>query len=583
MPPLPRMSTTVLERLVRERRGQSAATLRRDAERAEALAADIEPAGTYPEDFVVFRVTGSRPSIDRPAMLRGAELLADLSAFVERLSHTARFSVRDVRSAAGGDGALDADGICRRWKVSRRTVERYRRQGLVAWRALGDDGKPRLLFRAKAVDAFERRNGEVLRRAGSFSRIEPEIEAKILRRALRYRRRFGCTINQAARRLGERFNRSQEAIRLLIRRSEARGALGAERIFNDPAPLTARQRRVIFRAMLRAIEPTRIARRYRKPRGSVQRAFNLERAERLRGLLASGALAAHRGPTFDRPDAPEVILGAAPAHSGLGGASETDLLRFVESASTPVVPVGVEESLRAVAYNYLKDDVGRRIAALDRLFPSTTELDVIETRLRWAARLKAELLRPELRLVVQNLEAGLGCSLKDLRAAEARAVIEAALERACAALDSFDPFKGRGRIASPLGVAVNKLAAKWVRERAIDLPLPAKPGARKPGRATPRLTAGTPIEDWTRRVEPWQKFVEPDRRLRPALAALDAACIAVLARRFGWQGPGNEKGEAPLTVGDLSKVMKWSRIRAAKEDRRALAAALAAVRGGHGR
>ena len=66
----------------RERHPASA----RQLERAEQLAAEVDPTVNYPEDWVIFRVTGYRPQMDAPAIVVGEALLGDISVLVERLS-----------------------------------------------------------------------------------------------------------------------------------------------------------------------------------------------------------------------------------------------------------------------------------------------------------------------------------------------------------------------------------------------------------------------------------------------------------------------------------------------------------------
>jgi hypothetical protein len=43
--------------------------------------------------------------------------------------------------------------------VSRKTLERWRREGLVARRVMGGNGKPRLVFAVASVERFEKERG----------------------------------------------------------------------------------------------------------------------------------------------------------------------------------------------------------------------------------------------------------------------------------------------------------------------------------------------------------------------------------------------------------------------------------------
>ena len=89
--------------------------------------------------------------------------------------------------------------------------------------------------------------------------------------------------------------------------------------------------------------------------------------------------------------------------SGLGVRGERDLLRFVESAREGGVVLGVVERRGGRRIGLWWRGRGR-IAGLPRHGAGATELDEIETDLRWAARLKAELVRSQLPLLVRVFE-----------------------------------------------------------------------------------------------------------------------------------------------------------------------------------
>lgn len=559
MPPLARLRIGALDDLARQLRFAPAETLRRQLERAEALAADIDPDLNYPEDWVVFRITGYRPETsDEPATLVGAALLAEMSALVERLSDAARLRWDDPRAGP----TLDPAQLCERWNVSRKTLDRYRRRGLIARRVVGENGKPRLAFPLDAVERFEARERERIDRAAGFTRIDPDLEARMIRRASVYRRRAGCTLNGAALRLARRFGRSHEAVRQLLRRHDAAAETP---IFSGPAPLTPRRRAAAWRALRRGIPPAKIARRYQRTRGSIIRAVNVERTRRLRELA------------LHPPHAPAdaSVLAAPAATSGLGAPGETDLLRLIETARRAEPPPAPAERARVAAHHHLLARAAAAIAALSPDAPSGAALDAIETDLRWAARLKAELVRSQLALMVRTLEGILGRPPELVRGTTLLPLVEASIAAIADAAAALDPARG-GRLAAPAGLAIQRAAAAWARAHSAEL-------GRLPGRAAPALPSGIPIEDWTRRIAPWQLepaahgppvrgWLEPDARVRAALPRLDADAAALLARRYGWDGA------PPSTLAQLAQERGTTVMKVAEAERRAIRAALAHVR-----
>ncbi len=277
MPAFSKLNIAALDDLARQLRFAPAETLRRQLERTRELAAEIDPKVTYPEDWVVFRITGYRPEIAEPAAFAGAALLADACGLVERISAAAKLRQEELDAAA----YLEIDPLCVRWGVSRKTVERWRRMGLVALRVRGKQGKPRLLFPIESVERFERLEGARVGHAAGYSRIGPDLEERMLRRAAAYAK-LGCTLNQSAGRIARRYGRAVETVRQLLKRSDA------GRAFAGRGPASAHKRELIARGSWLAVEPAELARRLGRTVAAVRRVADDERTAALRRSLGVG-------------------------------------------------------------------------------------------------------------------------------------------------------------------------------------------------------------------------------------------------------------------------------------------------------
>lgn len=511
---------------------------------------EIDPEINYPEDWIVFRITGYRPEIREPATFVGGALLADVSGLIERLSSAAKIHESELEPGQ----FLDVDEVCARWKVSRKTLERWRRQGLVARRVRGENGKPRLAFSTAVVERFEQG------RAGSaehgYSRIGAQLEARMLRRAGAYAK-LGCSLNQAAKRISARYGRAHETVRQLLKRHERTGALFAHR-----GPATERERRLMARAAWACIEPAVIARKLDRSSAAVHRVLNDERAERLR-MLAE--MIGGSGPGFTGDQS---VLEPEPVRSGLGEAGPTDLLELVRGARAAGVPLGVVERAQGLAHRFLLARVQGLIADLPAHGARATALDRIETDLRWACRLKTELVRSQLPLLVRVLESSLGKPLEEVRSGRLGPLLQGALGAIGDAVDAYDPDKG-GRLAAGAGIGLNRIAAKFVREQAIE------PPSRT--RAVGMLGPGVRVDDWTRRVSPWQTWrghawLEPRSLVRAGLRGLGETERQLVCARFGW-------GPAPATLVEIAARMGLTVMRAAAIERAALRACLRAGSG----
>jgi len=556
MPPLTRLRIPALADLARQLRFTPTEALARDIDRAEALVGELHPGRAYPLDWIVFRVTGYRPEMGDPPLIVGSALIGDLSALIERLCEAGGMTWEQL--ARNDPGLVDADALCVRWNVSRKSLDRYRRKGLVARRVRGPGGRPMLAFTSRAIDAFGARNGDLIARASGYSRIDPDVEREMIRRAERYRRRLGLSLNETARRLADRFGRSHEAVRQVLRRHDERAAgEGWGAIFAESGPMSRRQREAIFRCWRRAIEPRLIAGHFGRTSATVNRVIGQRRAQLLRGL----DLVAPASASPDRPGADEDLLAADPVRTGLGAPGQTDLLALIESARVQGAPDASVERTRTRAQVVLVHRAARMIEEMSPSAPSPTMLDEIETSLRWAARLRAELVRSQLGLMVNTIEGSIGRPLDRCRPEATRTLVIRCLEAMSGAAGRFDPLHG-GRLAAPCGIAVTRVAGDWSRE--------------DPGRhsgAKPVLRPGVWIPDWTLRVAPWQGWLEPDARIRGILDRLDPDLRRILIERFGWGGP-------PQTLARIAAARGRKPMHLARLGRRAIREALRLARQG---
>lgn len=526
MPKLSSIRLDALSDLVAELRYTPRDALRRCVERTESLAMEIDAATTYPMEWVVFRVTGYRPKDAPEEMVVGEALIADLSSMLEHLSEVAEIGEADL-----GSETLSTEDLMERWGVSRRSIERYRRQGLVARRYQDTSGVTRLAFSADVVEAFEDRRGDRLERARSFERVGEEERDWLYRRALRYRSRLGCQFAPIAQRLSERSGRSVGAVRRALQAAdEATG----EPVFRVRTNLAERQSRVIARAVEWGLKPGVIAERYGRARTSVLRIAVDEHASRLREWRDRIVPAdAPDGFDLDRvgdeilrtPGATEFVLESPVLEAKA-------LLASVEAM--PQLTASREAEMGAARY-LLLTRAGR---AIDDLAPSMalgTAVDAIETDLRWALGLQRMLVRTQLPLVVRTIEQRLGFGLLTLRPDQIRRIVRLAMDAACRATGTFHPVRPAkslttfGRLASPVSLALNRSLS------AIDSDgLEAAEGI---GRAS---TGRAELDDWTRRLTPWQPLVEVHPGLlglvRDKAAPLRDKDRALVGARFGLGG-----------------------------------------------
>lgn len=567
--------------LERRLRAASPGDVRSCIERAEALALEIDPVATYPDEWLVFRIAGLPQDVGSGALggvvtALGADVLADLPALVERLC----VQLGLTEEGLIGAGGVRAGELAERWHVSRKTLDRLRRRGLLARRGASSRSKHVLVFMPKAIAAFERLHSPQLANAGRYSRMSNEEQRQLIAEFEALRAARAISITAAARELAAKHGRSVEGVRLFLKRETKRSrakadanarALGGSRHAGgngqaEHGPITGRVRRVLLRASRPGLDLTNLSRCFDRTRPAVRRAVILARAEAMWRMRDAGHLIAPTSPTFMRADAPDVLLNTPIVRQGLGARGETDLLDIINGARHSPPPTGAEERARLIAYQFIRYEVSRSLDSVDRLHPKAPVVDRLETALRWAARLKAEVLRPHLRLILQTIEGRLGRRAEEVRAGELLTVISLAMRHAAHAVDLIEGTRG-GRVAGPVGLAVDKGLVEWLRSKpSVDA---------NPRRAASLLTFGTSMADWTLRVTPWQRWLEPDPRVRLAVegGGLAKDVSSFLTARYGWAGG------APMALDELATQRGMTAIRASMFEHRCMVEAMVIARG----
>ncbi len=552
MPPLPSLRVNALRDLVEQLRYASRDALLRDLDRLEALAVSIDPDSLYREDWLVEQVTGYHPSGDEePASLVGEAVLGDLSALAERLSALAHLAESEIEGKC-----TTTEQLCERWAISRKSLDRYRKRGLIARRVLDSEGRDRLIFTAHVVERFEAANEQLIRSAKRYSRIGPAAVEHIVARATELST-DGRSLNESALLISREIGRSHEAVRQILRKYDARAE---QPIFAERGPVAEREREVAFRAWIRGIALVRIARHLRRSTPSIRRAINVRRAELLTTMHIPGGSPARSAKKLNK-------LPPLPSHEQATSWDDDppmeQLADFLAFARALGAPLGVEERVRAEARRAVLARTCAVVAKIRVSTPSAGDIDDAETLLRWALRLKQALIRAQLPTVLRTIENRIERPLDQVRAASLRVLLEGAIIAAGDAVDDFDPEKG-GRLAPRVSMAVDKFSTEWARRHGADMP------EQHSMRAIPRLARNAPMSDW-RWILAWnQRWLDLPPRARANFELMDPRMSSLLARRFGLS-------ELPATLDELVEPFELTRITAPRFERLAIYESLRAT------
>ena len=365
--------------------------------RAERLICLIDPAKSYPYEFVCYQITGYRPRGDVGQVFPGKALREDLVRLVEEASGTLRLKLEDM-----GETVLSIEEASERFSVSAKTVQRWRKAGLVAWKFVGPGGRLKIGFRKSSLDRFATRNPDQVKAAGDFSRLGPEERREIIRRARRLSLFCHCCLFEVSKRIARKLGRAVETVRLTIKDYDREHT--EAKLFPDTGePLQERDRRLMYQSHQRGVNVHALAKRFCRTRSSIYRIITEERAKELLGepidYMAS--------PEFEQPSAEATIAGDPVAASAMAGETRRPAvppkglpIYLKNLYKTPLLNKPQEQALFRL-YNYLKFKAAR---ARERLRKGRAlrveDIEEIERLFGEANRVKNRIIQSNLRLVV---------------------------------------------------------------------------------------------------------------------------------------------------------------------------------------
>jgi len=374
---------------------------------AEGLLQIMDLSREYPYEFVVYRLTGYRPRGGPAASepMSGASLRADLLRLILDICDSF-----DLSADSYAEPVHDMASLARRFNVSTKTIQRWRRRELPARKLVFPDGKKRVAFLGSSVRRFVRERQSQVARSAKFTQMSEVERREILRRARRMANFTPCTLSDVARRIARRTGRAVETVRYTIRRHD--NDHPDQAIFSHlTSPLGDEQKMSVYRLFLRGVPVRALAERHHRTRGSVYRIVNEMRARH----LLNRPIGYISNPQFDLPNADETVLQAEPgSRSGDqdGGARlpkvPTSLPPYLKALYD--VPLLTKEEERRLfrQYNYLKYKADKLRGKINVNRVRTIELKRIEKLLLRSNVIKNRIVRANLRLVVSIAKKHIG-------------------------------------------------------------------------------------------------------------------------------------------------------------------------------
>jgi RNA polymerase primary sigma factor len=370
----------------------------------------IDPARSYPYSFICFHITAYRPRRGEDVLLLGQDVVEDLVELAESLT-----AEHPLPEEAAGGRLYEVSWLAARFRVSKKTISRWRKRGLPSCWYVVPGGKPRMAFAESDVERFVGRNREAVRRGSSFQLMSPEEKEQIIRRARELVASERCGLHVATVKLAEETGRAIETVRYTLRRHDRDHS--DEAIFDaNERPRELNETILIYQAFVSGDAVNDLAVRFGKRPAEIRRILTAVRA----GELSATPIDYVYNACFDAADAERRVLSEQPAATALeasapdaadvGEAQTEDLFAHLPSDVPPYLQalyrtplLSHEESVRLFRQmNFLlhQAEMLRQRLPTEPTKTAGSLIAEIDDRLQRAGEIKNRIIQANLRLVV---------------------------------------------------------------------------------------------------------------------------------------------------------------------------------------
>lgn len=243
---------------------------------AEKLLSEIVDGRDYVIDYVCFRITNYRPDSKLRQTIAAPDLRHDLRLLIEDLSEAA-----DVSADAAGERVLTVNDLAKQFRVSTKTISRWRDAGLVSRKFLFGKRK-RVGFLQTSVDQFLASNRDKVRRGERFSQLTDDEKTEMIERA-RQLVEGGASLSEVTQQLSKQMNRSPETIRYTLKNFDSQNQKLA--IFpHHRESLTDEDKRVVAQLHAHGATIPQLCKRFKRTRSSIRRILDEVRLQQVSEL-----------------------------------------------------------------------------------------------------------------------------------------------------------------------------------------------------------------------------------------------------------------------------------------------------------
>lgn len=514
----------------------------RQLDAAEYLIDLLQADKQYPYDFVCHHVTGYRPRDNGPyKAMAGRTLIEDLVLLVEELSTASPMPVHQM-----GATYWTTEALAKRLQVSSKTICRWRRRGLPGRKLRYPDSTVRMAFSEPCIRRFVVRHEGMVRRGAAFSQLDAREKRRIVELAREELTERRMRLHELSQVVAAKVGRAVETVRYTLRRYDETHPKAA--LFSrDDQPLIQPELLAVYDAVSAGTTLEEVSARFGKSMRAVRAIVREVRARRLLARPISYIF----NPEFEAPGVEQTIDTAwtpDPQDTPRPARPPKDLPPYLQDLYRyPLLAPGQERHLFR-QYNFLKFRADRLRTGLDPLNVTDRDLDRIEHVLDESERIKNDLLRANLRLVVSIARRHVG------RGGEFFEIVSDGNLALMRAVEKFDYARGF-KFSTYASWAVMRNYARTIPEEAYQ--------ATHVVTGVDELLAAAP----SREDETAQDAILDGARhlIQKGLAILSARERDIVVRHYGL-----DNGGTPMTLDQIGRVLGVTKERIRQIERKAI-------------
>ncbi len=375
-----RMSHPVLRDFFDQLRFAPTPQKRKQLAASEHLLMILNAEREYPFDFIVFRITGYRPS-EKPQqdLISGRDLMPDLRVWIAQLSAELQLDASEQ-----DETIFTVEQLAGRFSVSTKTIRRWQKRGLTGKIYIFQDGRKRMGFARSTVELFTKDYDQLIHQAGRFTLLTAQQKEQIgtLAQELTSKKNYR-TQNELVLEVARQIGRSRQTVRVVLEELSRRQMISPA-MPHSRGRMSSKETVKLYKMSQQNVSVKRLMELFGRSRSSVYRIINQRHAKE----LLSRKIECVPSDEFLLPNAEQIIL-SVPLEKLLPKSSARSALLNRQ-----------QETELFRRYNYLKFMASQQCDRIKRVQPRSDRLNRIEMLLKQAEAVKKVIIETNMALVV---------------------------------------------------------------------------------------------------------------------------------------------------------------------------------------